>query len=54
MLGALLALAGDPSSTWEAFAVAPSAGRVEWLNCSYVVPERPVVDDGTTPKWWCG
>ena len=63
-LGLLFCLAncvfgGDPSTTWESFAVytptATERGRnVTLVSSSYVVPSIPFVDDGTTPKWWVG
>ena len=49
---------GDPSTTWEAFAVCvpPAAGPsvVTAVSCTYIVPSRPRIDDGSTPKWWVG
>ena len=47
---------GDPSTTWEAFAVykAPPGKNVTLVSGRYTVPAPPETDDGTTPKWWVG
>ena len=64
------ALAGDPSTTWEAFAVytpahdahphphphahGQAAPNITSVSATYVVPTNPIADDGSTPKWWVG
>jgi hypothetical protein len=50
---------GDPSKTWEAFAIyVPAAAEqgknVTQVSCTYTVPAMPLADDGSTPKWWVG
>lgn len=58
----LAALGGDPSTTWEAYAIytpvttttAGAQPNVTLVSASYEVPEPPLDDDGTTPKWWVG
>ena len=53
------ALAGDPSTTWEAFAIYTPAKagnnvNITLISATYVVPSNPLVDEGSTPKWWVG
>jgi hypothetical protein len=56
----LSVLGGDPSPTWEAYAVytpfgAVASSNVTLVAATYVVPQPPLdVDDGTAPKWWVG
>ena len=51
-----LAHGGDPSTTWEAFAVYVPvlAGNVTLISTTYTVPAKPSADNGSTPKWWVG
>jgi hypothetical protein len=51
-----VALGGDPSTTWEAYAeYAPAkAGNISLVAATYTVPADPITEDGSTPKWWVG
>ena len=51
-----LALGGDPSGTWEAYAIylPEAAGNVTLISTTYTVPANPAADNGSTPKWWVG
>ena len=58
LLGFAMASGGDPSTTWDSFAMyepaAGEKGNVTLISAKYTVPGNPVADDGSTPKWWVG